>query len=98
MDLVLGTVYYIAPEVLQGKYDEKCDIWSIGVILYILLSGLPPFGGKNDQEIMARVKKGEYNFNSKGSHNFITYVYRFYMENLLIIVKVIYLIDAYKRP
>jgi calcium-dependent protein kinase len=56
----LGTAYYIAPEVLKKSYSEKCDLWSIGVILYILLSGEPPFGGKTDDEIMAKVKKGAY--------------------------------------
>ena len=65
MELVLGTAYYIAPEILTGKYDEKCDMWSIGVILYILLSGEPPFAGGSDAEIIAKVKKGKYNFNRK---------------------------------
>ncbi|OII71297.1 calcium calmodulin dependent protein kinase [Cryptosporidium ubiquitum] len=60
----LGTAYYIAPEVLRKKYDEKCDVWSIGVILFILLAGYPPFGGQTDQEILKKVEKGKYTFDS----------------------------------
>jgi len=59
----IGTAYYIAPEVLHGTYDEKCDVWSVGVILYILLSGCPPFYGSNEYEILKRVETGKYSFN-----------------------------------
>ena len=57
-----GTAYYIAPEVLKGEYNEKCDIWACGVIFYILLCGYPPFNGETDDEIYLDVLKGEFEF------------------------------------
>jgi calcium-dependent protein kinase len=60
----VGTAYYISPEVLQGKYDEKCDIWSAGVILYIIICGYPCFNGEDDDEIFAAIQKGKIVFPS----------------------------------
>ena len=60
----VGTAYYISPEVIKGKYDEKCDIWSAGVILYILICGYPCFNGEDDREIMIAIQKGKIRFPS----------------------------------
>lgn len=54
----------MAPEVMQGKYDQTCDIWSAGVILYILVSSVPPFNGETDEDILAKVKLMKYTFDS----------------------------------
>ena len=48
-----------------NNYDEKCDIWSAGVILYVMLCGNPPFKGVKDKEIKNKIINGEYNFNRK---------------------------------
>ena len=60
-----GTVLYIAPEVISGSYDEKCDIWSCGVLMYMMLCGLPPFDGNSRKEVMAKIIKGKFAFKSK---------------------------------
>ena len=60
----VGSSYYMAPEIIKRKYDEKCDLWSIGVIMYILLTGRPPFDGNDDDEILENVKKGVFDKSS----------------------------------
>lgn len=63
MTKCIGTPFYVAPEILNKlPYDEKCDVWSLGILMYILLCGYPPFWGKNDHEIFDKVKKGRYEF------------------------------------
>ncbi len=60
MNTRVGTPYYIAPEVLRRCYDEKCDVWSCGVLLYLLLSGHTPFPGKTTDEVLQKIGHGEY--------------------------------------
>ena len=59
-DKIVGSIYYIAPEVLKKKYNSKCDLWSCGVIMYILLTSVPPFGGTNNQVIIKKILDGKY--------------------------------------
>ena len=62
MHSILGTPYYVAPEVLKGEYDEKCDIWSIGAMTYLMLCGEPPFNGNSNNEIFKKIVKENFKF------------------------------------
>jgi len=68
MNSLYGTPYYVAPEVLEansgGTYSEKCDLWSIGVMMFIMLSGKPPFFAASEEAILAKVQLGEWSFKS----------------------------------
>ena len=61
----VGTLYYISPEIIKGNYDEKCDIWACGVILYILICGYPPFSGNTDKEVYNLITQVKYDFDKE---------------------------------
>ena len=65
MQHVAGTPYYMAPEVIMGDYDSKCDIWSLGCILYVFMSGYLPFQGRNVDVINEKIQDGKYHFKHK---------------------------------
>lgn len=54
----LGSPYYMSPDILNGSYDRSVDLWSAGVVCYIMLCGYPPFSGDTDSEIYDAIKKG----------------------------------------
>ena len=59
---VVGTLVYCSPEVLSNNYNEMCDIWSCGVLMYCLLCGYFPFMGSDEEEIIKRILSGKFEF------------------------------------
>lgn len=58
---VVGTAYYVAPEVLKKQdYRSSCDMWAMGVILFMMLSGVPPFNGSTDAQIVRAIRSGKF--------------------------------------
>ena len=65
----VGTTFYMAPEVINGKYNEKCDIWACGVIMYIMLCGKPPFYSSDEEELKHKICSMKYDLNYKEFEN-----------------------------
>ncbi|CAN8270300.1 unnamed protein product [Cochlearia groenlandica] len=61
---IVGSAYYVAPEVLRRRYGKEVDIWSAGIILYILLSGVPPFWAETEKGIFDAILEGHIDFES----------------------------------
>lgn len=62
MTTAVGTPFYVAPQVLDGQYTQSCDLWSCGVITYILLCGYPPFQGDTETELIPAIRSGVFYF------------------------------------
>jgi calcium-dependent protein kinase len=62
---IAGTPYYMAPEVLEGLYDSKCDTWSLGVLLYVFMSGYLPFQGDNRNDVFYKIQNAKFHFDHK---------------------------------
>ena len=87
---LLGTPYYVAPEVLTKNYNEKCDLWSVGIITYLLIVGDVPFRGKNNNDIFNKIIHENINFNSNKWKN--------YSKEAKNFVKLLLQKDFNKRP
>lgn len=85
-----GTPEYVAPEVIEGnEYSYSCDMWSFGVICYILLCGYPPFSNKDDKELFNQIKNGLYEFESPFWDNI--------SDNAKLFIKSLLTVDPNKR-
>jgi calcium-dependent protein kinase len=91
----VGTPYTVAPEVIRGSYDERCDIWAIGVISFLLLSGDPPFGGCGGPEplmtVRSNILQGIFSFQPVEIWSNVSSQARDFISELLVT-------DPQKRP
>ena len=87
----IGTTYYLAPEILRSEYNEKCDIWSAGVILYILLTGRLPFEGSCEKEIIEKIKQ-------KSSVSYDLEEFSHFSKEAISVLKMMLIYDYNERP
>eukprot|EP00529_Nitzschia_sp_RCC80_P008670 CAMPEP_0113505414 /NCGR_PEP_ID=MMETSP0014_2-20120614/35301_1 /TAXON_ID=2857 /ORGANISM="Nitzschia sp." /LENGTH=1148 /DNA_ID=CAMNT_0000400719 /DNA_START=66 /DNA_END=3512 /DNA_ORIENTATION=- /assembly_acc=CAM_ASM_000159 len=85
----VGTPYTVSPEVIKGSYDERCDIWAVGVISFLLLSGEPPFGGCGGPEPLVQVRsnilEGNFEFEPADIWDLVSDKARLFINSLLVI-------------
>lgn len=91
----VGTPYTVAPEVIKGSYDERCDVWAVGVITYLLLSGEPPFGGCGGPETLLQVRdnilRGTFRFEPEDIWETVSNEAKNFIRSLLVL-------DPMQRP
>lgn len=69
MDVIAGTPYFIAPEVIRGHYGQECDIWSLGVVMYTCLTGKFPFSGLTRDEVFGKIQQGVFDHSKETVKN-----------------------------
>ncbi|CAG9312216.1 unnamed protein product [Blepharisma stoltei] len=84
MKTMVGSPNYVSPEVLHSKYDTKCDMWAIGVITYVMLSGSFPFYGRTNKEIFSKIIPGDYRFSEPSWQNVTPQAINFIRQLLVI--------------
>ncbi|KAL3925767.1 MAG: hypothetical protein SGILL_000185 [Bacillariaceae sp.] len=84
----VGTPYTVAPEVIKGSYDERCDIWAIGVITFLLFSGDPPFGGCGGPEplmaVRSNILSGTFKFDPEDIWDLVSDLGKMFVKDLLV--------------
>ncbi len=65
----VGTLYFMAPEVINGDFSLQCDIWSLGVVLFLLLTDSYPFYGEDKEETLALIKEGKFSMSGNECRN-----------------------------
>ena len=84
MKTLVGTAFFIAPEVYNYEYTEKCDIWSAGVILYIMLCGYPPFWAETNSEISRLAMEYEFEFDENEGWAYASEQVKSFISSMLV--------------